>query len=452
MSVFFPQVLRVMVPVVLGVTFWLVGGVWGQSGFQEQALERLRKAMYQDGRTPCQSVKRLSWWGRNESVRIWQAQDGKGASIVTFLSPLSMQGHISLDDGKQWMRYFPDRNRLIIQPSPLLLKVRDSESIRFNLLKRNYRAGISGTETIAGRQAVLVELKPRAENYLFTRRYWIDSEKNVFLKIAWESPSGKKETLMEMISVEFPASIPPETFQIKTTGTPTQIRLPAPVRQEKISALEKEVGFRLVVPIQMPFGFQFMSAELLGEEEKIAALRYTDGVSNVTLYQSLARKTSEERGSGRGSRRDEAVVMEGVRVSVRGDIPEEAERVILQEIKNSGFAVEREFREYAKRVFGVSEGAIAGLRDAGFGYTEVAGILALSRGHSGTQYRVMEILRKGHSPIEAASLLRKSEESVKTSLASFWSNAPRKPSGETWFWEERGEIAGGGVTFRGFKA
>lgn len=428
------SILKLIIPAGVGVVVWLAGMVWGQGDSQEQALELLRRAMYQDGRTTCQAVKRLTWWGRNESVRIWQAQDRSGANAVTFLSPLSMQGHISVDDGKQWMRYFPERNRLVVQPSPLLLKIRNSEHIRFNLLKRNYTSSLSGTETIAGRQALLVVLKPRVEGYLFARKYWIDSEKYVFLKITWRSPSGREQTLMEVVSIEFPASIPPEAFQIKTTGTPTQIRLHAPVRQEKISDLEKEVGFRLVVPIQMPFGFQFMSAELLGEEEKVAALRYTDGVANVTLYQSLPRQPSRGRGSERGARWGDGVEVDGVRVSVRGDIPDEAERAILAEIKNSGFTMEREFRGYAVRTFGVSEGTIGELRDLGLGYTEIAGIMALGGRSASSQKRVLEILRRGHSLMEAASLLKKKGDSVKAVISSFWAGAPRKPSGEVLWW------------------
>ncbi len=431
---------RLAVPIGLGMAVWQAGVLGGQGGSEDQALEHLRKAMVLDGRTLCQAVKRLSWWGRSESVRIWQAQDKNGANVVSFLSPLSLQGHISVDDGKQWMRYFPDRNRLVIQPSPLLLRIRDSEHIRFNLLKRNYKASLGGTETIAGRPAVMVTLKPHAEDFLFLRRYWIDTDQHIFLKILWRSPSGREQTIMEVISVEFPASIPPDTFQIKTTGTPTQVRLPAPVRQEKISDLEKQVGFRLIVPIQMPFGFRFMSAELLGEDEKIAALRYTDGVANVTLYQSLARKASEGRGSGRGSHRDEGVEVDGVRISVRGDIPDEAERVILSEIRGSGFGMEREFREYAARKFRVKESALAELRDKGLGYTEIVGVLALAGDHSGTQRRVLEILKKGHSPLEAASILRKNGESVRASIADFWSGAPRKPYGDFGFAEAGGPL------------
>ncbi|MER3465924.1 MAG: hypothetical protein C4340_01615 [Armatimonadota bacterium] len=282
------------------------------------AQEYVRLAMLHDQFVTYTCVRTLHRWNDDDCIRLRRDQAANGANKVTVLSPLSKQGHTIVDDGRQWTSYDPDRQLVVVQDSPLARVSKEDIERRFEILKRNYSLIKEGVDRIAGRVAVRVALQPKADELVFSRRYWIDVEKFVLLRVEWTDPCGKSQIVSDTLTISFPDSISEETFKPKFLGRPETVRVQAPTRVDSITALSREVGFKVVTPERMPAGLTFTGADVIkGRRITLAVLRYTDGATNVTLYQAGADKVAPWRVPPGGK----SIKAGSVYIAVDGDIP-----------------------------------------------------------------------------------------------------------------------------------
>jgi hypothetical protein len=261
---------------------------FGSAGAEvsRSAEEYVRLAMLRDQFVTYSCIRTLHRWEEDECIRVRRDQSASGANKITVLSPLSKQGRIIVDDGRQWVSYDPDRELVVVQESPVARISRAEIERRFEILKRNYRLVKQGVDQVAGRTAVRISLEPRAEQLVFARRYWIDVEKFVLLRVEWTDPSGRSRIVSDTLSIQFPESLPVETFQTKFLGKPETIRVEAPKRMSRVEEVSQTVGFDVILPEKMPAGLTFTGADVVyGRRSVLAALRFTDGATNVTIYQ-----------------------------------------------------------------------------------------------------------------------------------------------------------------------
>jgi negative regulator of sigma E activity len=281
--------------------------------------EYVRLAMLRDQFVTLTCVRTLHRWNDDDCVRVRRDQASNGANKITVLSPLSKQGHTIVDDGRQWTSYDPDRELVVVQDSPIARVSKQEIEKRFEILKRNYVLSKEGVDRIAGRIAVRVALQPKADELVFSRRYWIDVDKFVLLRVEWTDPSGRSQVVSDTLSISFPESIPEETFKPKFLGRPETVRVEAPTRVDSVAALSREVGFQVVTPQRMPAGLTFTGADVIkGRRVTMAALRYTDGATNVTIYQTSAGKEPPWRVPPGGK----SIKVGSVYIAVDGDLPE----------------------------------------------------------------------------------------------------------------------------------
>lgn len=291
------------------------------------AQEYVRLAMLRDQFVTYTCVRTLQRWNDDDCIRVRRDQAANGANKITVLSPLSKQGHTIVDDGRQWTSYDPDRELVVIQDSPVARVSKADIEKRFEILKRNYSLTKEGVDRVAGRLAVRVALQPKADELVFSRRYWIDVDKFVLLRVEWTDPSGKSQVVSDTLTISFPDSISEETFKPKFLGRPETVRVQAPTRVDSIAVLSREVGFKVVTPERMPAGLTFTGADVIkGRRVTMAALRYTDGATNITIYQADADREAPWRVPPGGK----GIKVGGVYLAVDGDIPDAGRDAVLR--------------------------------------------------------------------------------------------------------------------------
>lgn len=386
-----------------------------------RALSAIKRAMERDLRTNYSAVRVLHFWGAKEPMRIRRDQNELGHNSIFVLSPLSKQGETSVDDGRTWITFYPDRRTLVIQDSPIKRGVIGDPAMRFELLKRNYRVRTDGNETVAGRPCRIVRISPVAPE-LFTRRYWIDEEKSVLLRVEWRSPEGVSQIVSDTISIEYPASFPQDAFQIKVAGEPRRIEVQAPQRMSSIDELERRVGFTIRQPIQLPFGFVMTGADaVIANNRAMAALRYTDGATNLTIYQAQANPKNPP---WRPSQMRGDFELEGLLIAVEGDIPIAGRTSVIAALKASTATREAALVARAAQTFQVSESVVRDLRSKGLGFHEVVSSLILAGRDEERRAKCVEYLAKGRCVFEISRMFGKTDADVRRELANFWERKP----------------------------
>lgn len=397
--------------------FFIASGALAQPDFR--ALSTVKKAIERDLRTNYSAVRVLHFWGAKEPMRVRRDQNELGHNSIFVLSPLSKQGETSVDNGETWITFYPDRKTLVIQDSPIKRGVIGDPAMRFELLKRNYRVRSEGSETVAGRTCTIVRVSPSAHE-LFTRRYWVDAEKSVLLRVEWRDPNGKAQVVSDTISIEFPASFPDDAFQMKLAGEPRKIEVQAPQRMADIEDLEKRLGFSIRQPIQIPFGFVMTGADaIIANNRAMAALRYTDGATNLTIYQARANAKNPP---WRPSKTRGDFEIEGLLVAVEGDIPTAGREKVIAALQESTAGREAALIARAAQQFNVSESVVRSLRSRGLGFDETVGILILAGGDEKRRAKCVEYLAKGRCTFEISKLFGKPDADVRRELANFWDN------------------------------
>jgi hypothetical protein len=390
------------------------GTVVGFAG--PDALAIIKRAIATDTKTTFTCIREWTDWEKPSPVRVRVDQSCTGASKVFVLAPITRQGYAIIDDGKQRTTYNPDKRELAIQDSPLRRLQKGDTDRRIRLLKANYSVAWEASEKVAGRPAHRVRVLPRS-NQLFSRRYWIDESKGVMLRVEWTAPDGKRQVMSNTISIDFPESLPPDTFARRFVGELREVHIQAPKRQRELTGLGKAVGFSPINPVELPFGMVFIGADaILGGNRTMAALRYTDGAANVTIYQTLAKNGSAP-WSGRSNLQN--VEVDDVWMTVDGDLPTGAKTKFAANLKESGRERSQALAARAAKQFSVSKELVVKLRAMGLDFGGVVISLAATKGREPDAFRAGEMLLQGRSIDELADSWRVKEWAIKSELKRF---------------------------------
>ncbi|MGE0002598.1 MAG: outer membrane lipoprotein carrier protein LolA [Fimbriimonadaceae bacterium] len=239
----------------------------------------------------------------------------------TVLQPLSMQGFVVIDDGEESKVYDPDREEVLIQPSPN--KFLPSTSIRSRQIKSNYAVEYGRHRVLAGRSCHEVVLSPK-EAKMPQRRLSIDNSKRLILRYVIVPASGEAIVFTDVKSVIFDQGEANEDFGLPAAAQEKRVRrMEGPQVVSDPMSVKGEVGFSLKRPKSLPFGFDVHAIHLVGhDKEKSLAIRTSDGMSFVTVY---VRKGEGRNRPSSGSRA--SVERNGIRfsaVTMAGDpIPRE---------------------------------------------------------------------------------------------------------------------------------
>jgi negative regulator of sigma E activity len=184
-------------------------------------------------------------------------------------------------DGKSYT-YLPKGNRLLVSEMSRLLSDKD----RTKLLLANYDAKCVGMNSIAGREAYIIELSPRHEARP-AKKLWIDRENFAILRTEDYSASGDRHGLTQMNQVSFGAKIAPRTFVLPPARSVDFVM----VCKSGVSAdMFRDLGFAVSAPSYLPAGYELEGYHLLystcGCAHHSAQLTYTDGLNVISVFES----------------------------------------------------------------------------------------------------------------------------------------------------------------------
>ncbi|MBA3725687.1 MAG: hypothetical protein H0W86_04335 [Armatimonadetes bacterium] len=184
-------------------------------------------------------------------------------------------------------------------------------------------------------------------------------------------------------------------------GRPKEISIRAPAKQENLSVLAKAVGFTPINPLGMPYGFLFIGADAItGASRTMAALRYTDGAANMTIYQV---RTRSGRPPWRGQEDLVNVRVSEVWIAIEGDLPREGMRSVVSAFQKSDPERETAWTSNATSVFEVEKALVSELRSDGLSFDQVAACLAASRGKASVARKASLMILDGKTTANLAA-------------------------------------------------
>ena len=233
--------------------------------------------------------------GNDVTLKVTMSKDGKERREV--LQPLSMQGYVSVDDGRRLKIYLPDDHTVLDQESPSLS--RWSMKDRLKLIGRNYKlelrkpGGDESSVEIAGHSVQIVAVVPKAPE-MPSRTFYIDKATCFVMRIVTQWPGESPVTVYDTKFVQYPDKLEPGTFSLNLLSDVTTKRYDARKKLPKGARAIKEVGFNPIVPQHLPYGFVVQDAQENNSREwNSVVLRITDGIQMASVYEWRSDESSK---------------------------------------------------------------------------------------------------------------------------------------------------------------
>lgn len=205
---------------------------------------------------------------------------------VEYLQPPMRRGEVLIDDGVRRFHYVPRLKKVQILPSDQPLILRRRREMLGRLRRGEIVLEVRGFDSVAGRRAVLLEAKSRQGQPL--RRWWIDREYGVILRMEELTPHGEVRMRTEYIRLTLPAVIPPERFAPRF---PAQVRRQDVLPPSRVFASIEEaqplVPFTIRRPQALPRGFRLVEVRVrIVGQRPLVSLHYTDEATSLVLFQT----------------------------------------------------------------------------------------------------------------------------------------------------------------------
>ena len=216
--------------------------------------------------------------------------DTGGRIRLDYASPASLAGDVMVRGPGQY-RYLSQRTktlRVALWPT----EYSGPEKQEINEIKAG-RLQVTqvGQEMVAGRNAAIIEMD--APN--FSKKFWIDTETGIQLKIEVSGPRGLiSRTYITSIQTGPTAGVTRQLFNVPNPNNFTVESLfPNSARYDNLDAATPNLPFSPLVPSPPPAGFRLSGVWIFNVNQKRAGsgsilLRYSDGVGNFSLYERLS--------------------------------------------------------------------------------------------------------------------------------------------------------------------
>lgn len=203
---------------------------------------------------------------------------------MEYTSPDGLKGEIRADDGHVLAHYIPEKKVLRMRQSRLASA--HSWMAHADRMFGRVDVEMVGRDKMAGRSAYVVEIKPHSGRGP-SRKIWIDTEKWIKLKTEEIGPDGTVLSMSYFTKIDFVGSISGQKFHV---DAPPGVRVEHEEHEPHTVPIERakhEAGFQVLVPSYLPQGFKSEGAAVIPfRDGKIVAIRYTDGVSMFSLFQT----------------------------------------------------------------------------------------------------------------------------------------------------------------------
>ncbi len=205
---------------------------------------------------------------------------------VEYLQPAPRQGEVLIDDGIRRFHYLPRLKQVRVLPSEQPLTLRRRQDLVERLRRGEILLTVKEAEPVAGRRAVLLEARtPKGKP---VRRWWIDREYGMILRIEELSPRGEVRMRSEYIRLTLPAAIPPDRFAPRFPARVTEQNVLPPVQVfTNVKEAQSLVSFAIRQPRELPQGFRLVEVRVrMVGMRPLVSLHYTDESSSLVLFQA----------------------------------------------------------------------------------------------------------------------------------------------------------------------
>lgn len=274
---------RILVRVLVAAV--LLGGasprLFGQ-GSSAEAVSLLKKALIAD--------QLCSYRGESDSETCYRGRRVKARATVLHRKPAShridytsapLAGMALINNGRYLWRVDPRHKTLTRTDSP-----RREDPRKLEALLANYRASLGGSQTIAGRKALVVTLVPR-DSGKGGKKLWIDVVNGVQLGSEDYDSLGHCVSRSRFRSIDYAPNLPESVF---AEPRPAGYQLTVLGQGDHtIAELSKELGFKVLVPAYLPGRYRLERAFCEPCDcrcgARMAHLRYGDGVGSLSILE-----------------------------------------------------------------------------------------------------------------------------------------------------------------------
>ncbi|MHB1001224.1 MAG: hypothetical protein ACYC27_18430 [Armatimonadota bacterium] len=206
---------------------------------------------------------------------------------------------------------------------------------KMELFLRNHRIEENGRVNVARRDVRIVDVKTKSGQ--IEKRLWIDIKTYTALRTIDYDAYGKTVSSTEFTSIKYSDGIPDSLFKQQSGSTTTNCRQNTG-QVMTASSLSKNVGFNIKSPRYVPSGYKIDSYRLYkclhSCGHKSAYIRYTNGLSSVSIFESAQSMDSSRCGMcmpghqknmtcaiNKGSRSQSVTAsVDGISITIIGDI------------------------------------------------------------------------------------------------------------------------------------
>ena len=235
---------------------------------------------------------------------------------VEIISPSEMAGSGFIINGNDFSPLFPPNREPNKDPNkgprergmlmPLFQPEQMDELQGYNIqqLLKNYKVRVLEGGFVAGRNTYLLEIDPRNSDRA-SRKIWVDKEKSIPLKTEQYNIQKVLQKLTAFSKISFGLDISDDVFRIQRKLFDFGKQRKPPEHEElwnqsqgelDIDKIREKAKFDATIPNILPGGLMLQSINMIKfDKNQNIHLRYTDGITFISIFQSPFDEARRER-------------------------------------------------------------------------------------------------------------------------------------------------------------
>ena len=212
-------------------------------------------------------------------------RDPKRGERIQFLRP---PGDVIVDNFRKSWHLMQGPHRLVVRESRLAEMRRIAREFSQRLGEHEMSVQLDGTDRVAGRVAYIVRITPPGAEGASARRFWIDRQTGLRLKMEEYGPQRRLLRQRYYLNVDLNPQFSDSDFAPPALPPGFREDVQRHRRFTSVEEAQKAVRFKLRRPT-LPTGFELrvVAARTLGEH-KVVIQHYANGINSVTLFQTDA--------------------------------------------------------------------------------------------------------------------------------------------------------------------
>ncbi len=244
-------------------------------------------------------VMTSSYVGDDITMRATMISKPPDKNRIEYIEPSELAGMVMVINGSTMWTYDPINNQVtkMALPEDMPSGMDYTELVK-NLLEEN-DISLEGTENIDGRSVYLIDATPKNETehgLFFRTRVWVDRENWMILGIEIYDKDDNLITKVEYQDIAFNTGIPDNEFILEIPeGCEVVEQSFEDMMPEKMTLEEARANltFDLNTPSYLPEGYEFDHAMVIGSEQEIVSLQYTNQDEQLYLTECISDDTKQ---------------------------------------------------------------------------------------------------------------------------------------------------------------